>query len=156
MHILLLFMIAFTLLFCQQGHRNILFARSFKPKRSKNPLMKHAKRHSPDLRYYHSDCNRPYHPCHWIFSTVSICPGSSVKREWASISCSVRHYPYLFSLTAAGYQTAISKYVAADSAKRPFREFKAAAGRDQYHLTPVSCNKCHFVFSLRILSDFFY
>lgn len=30
------------------------------------------------------------------FSTVSICPGSSVKREWASISCSVRHYPYLF------------------------------------------------------------
>ena len=58
-----------------------------------------------------------------------------------------------FSLTAAGYQTAISKYVAADSAKRPSGNLKPLLAGISITL-PLS--QMPFCFSLRILSVFFY
>ena len=58
------------------------------------------------------------------FSTGSTCPGSSEKKEWGSISCSVPHCLSPFPLTAAGYQTAISKFVAANTAGRRSDDLK--------------------------------
>lgn len=78
---------------------------------------------SSDLRYSDSDDHRSYHPHHRFF--LPDLPVQALRRRRnGDLSATQSRTVSLLSLTAAGYQTAISKFVAANTAGRRSDDLK--------------------------------